>query len=1394
MSLADSTIRRCFHHGDFIIREARETRSLRQSHRLDNCSGPTRFRKGLRKKGNQGRPLECSAVVFEVGSWHEEQRRQQIWVCEEELSLEFEERLEAHCKALQTIRRVEPLPPFLEHELECMHRRLDQFKDSNRRRQVLDRLRKALGAVGYAIQKITDLSASEQFLRMTRYWQHLDWMYHMIKSKNVAVLQAYCQDPRVFVRAADDTVIFLFDEVPKWVALVAKRALLTAKEAQAKRQSAAARAQRKRIAARAKRGRSGAELVLSGAQGCSGPRCDHVAEVVEGPQGGSGADKFRITTIMLQFIYNYFMDDVDPVGDIGPKVCIFFGALAQLEEIDEHGVDKTTGQQVHPALMQEWRSLRSLNLLEGLNSELFVWQQQNAYANDDIIRSMYRLVCKLVAPRPVMGIVDAASSHWSASSKAVAHELNAPLIQVPRGLTMPAQLTDAELAVAKAATEPRCRARILREKRQMGEPLQFDRLSMYRLCLEQHRYTVKLNQEKRVVILGSRRCGILSRRPLKNGDMQNVDNDVLSAVGRDGRSGCEGRRDHWSIDENGHAVTTGSTRMKPEWVAQRHSLPLERPIYDVGDLDVDFGPAPIEDPSSECPGIDDLPVTDDFVGEALVQKRIEHVARTMSSTMMTDLAARKERARLRLQSLGRCTCGRGPGGAHTEKCPQSYWTRYNALVLLAEQERSAQQKLDAAAASADREAARRRAEEDKRASKRPRTEQETVAESLLARLSNFRRPTDKLVSIGVKLWGSDVRSLADEHGRPRLDSTCLPFTAQTSQRTWIFDQLKECCASPQDFFTILKSQEMCLDYALMALRATSRTDTDRQAAAAAASDIVPSAWSSWIKHRCRGLRVDSSLKGESHGASAPAAALASSSSQTAPEWELNLELPQARRQLLREKWHIPPETCSLLEEPQEMLQAWLTDAHLDVAIADVQARLSLQPGMTDIRILLPWEVEFLLLKPWVIAVDKSTSAVLAPVSNAVAGHGGGSHWSVMSIAEDGSAIHVDSLREPSASSLNKANLILAQLSKKLPEWNLPGLLRSLTIRQQSNGVDCGVFAWLHMEAICRHLLNLPEGPLRSNNLVQVVNQRRKYMVRICKRLAAPGNEAACVDLPGKSMPSGPAASASPAAGVTSSSVAPIVSQTSAAPVHAVTPEESIGCSTGHISVAKASPSPVVSPLAIPAAAAALATAAAKAMPDPVAAALAALDAAAKTGTAAAPADHIVGAIPHVSPAASGTPVDCAAEVAAASCPSSLPSTTGAAASTAAMAMLGPGTAGLAIPKATETPAAPAAAVGHAAEVAPETSPSTTPAASAVAASLTAPVDSEIDLFLDRGSIWKHESWTYHFPNMCRGARVRWDPKKDQFQCQKGSERQGFSVGVKRTWRQAQEQCLKWLKE
>ena len=627
MHLADSTIRRCHMHGREILQQARENRSLRQAGRFDTTSGPGRFREGLRRKGKQGRPQECSAVIYEVGSWHEEQRMQQLWVDDDELALEFEERLEAHCKVLHKLNKAEGLPPCLLKEMEFMQRRLGQMKSVGLRRQALKRLKTALGVVRYAVQKMTDLTPQEQQLRMLRYWQHLDWMYHIIKSRNAAVLRQYVHDPLAFVRAADDTVIFLFDEVPKWVALIGKKILVTAAEAAEKRDSAAARARDKRQGAK---------------QGCSGRQVrDHVKEIVDGPAGGNGADKFRITTIMLQFLYHWF-NDKDPVGEVGPTVCIFFGATARLENIDEHGVDKTTGQRVHPALMQEWRELRQQKRLEGLGSELLVWQQANAYADDDIMRWMYQWVCQLVAPRPVMGIVDAASCHWSEASKKVAFEMNAPLVQIPRGMTMPAQLTDAEMTVAKAATEPRCRAQIAREKKQLGEPLRFRKIDMYRLCLAQHRYSVKLNDETRVIVLGGRRIGMLSRRPQSDGSMQNVDDDVWAAVGQNGRSGSEGSPGHWSIDKHGHAVTTGSTRMKPEWVAQRHSLPLERPIYNQDDLDIDYGEAPCDDPSSAVADMDDLRVDENFVGEALVQKRIEHAARTLSSTMMTDLAQRKE--------------------------------------------------------------------------------------------------------------------------------------------------------------------------------------------------------------------------------------------------------------------------------------------------------------------------------------------------------------------------------------------------------------------------------------------------------------------------------------------------------------------------------------------------------------------------------------------------------------------------------------------------------------------------------------------------------------------------------------------------------------------------------
>ena len=726
------------------------------------------------------------------------------------------------------------------------------------------------------------------------------------------------------------------------------------------------------------------------------------------------------------------------------------------------------------------------------------------------------------------------------------------------------------------------------------------------------------------------------------------------------------------------------------------------------------------------------------------------------------------------------------------------------MVLLEEQERVAQRKLQAASAEADAEAARRRAQEDERLSKRPRTEQQLVVECLRSRLSNFRKPTDKVVPIGVKLWGSDVLSLADEHGQPRLDSSCLPFSVRTSQRNWIHEQLNACGKTPQEFWSILRSQEMCLDYALMAMRAGRVAEADDKALAAAASDIVPSAWSAWMKHRCRGASAalagaSSSAAAASVGASSSAASSASAAGNTrqAPAWELDLELPETRSSLLREVGNIhglSQHALGLLDQPEEKLEAWLTDVHMDVAIAELKLRLGLQTGRSDIRFLLPWESEGMLVRPWLIHVDRNISAVVVPVSNAAAGKGGGSHWTAMGIAEDGSAIHVDSLNPPVASSIHKANLLLQRFAAKLVHWNLPAEVRTCSIRVQKNGVDCGIFAWLHMEAICRHLLDLPQEPLAAGNIEHQVNQRRRYMVRMCQRFCVldrgdpsiPMAALAAPVSPAVSLASSVAASASPnvsdasnvapAASVASSAVAPVSpAVASIGPSHAVQLPQSL----------RSRRVPLASPngaLSVPASASVLAAS----VINPGSVSISSATHEAGVGhTASAITDSVAVSVDtDVAPVhAVVAPAPALADIVVA--PEEATKRT------------------IAAPHAAPAPAEVAPLVSTDAALASAEATGVTIAAphavSALADAAPGPAfpdaqATERDEFLGRGEHWKLEAWTYHFTSFPCKASVRWDPKKQQFQCTSNSVRKSISLSVGGGWRETQDLCLGFLRE
>ena len=76
-----------------------------------------------------------------------------------------------------------------------MHIKAAQFKDANCRRIWKDRLCKLWGAAKYAVQKMTDRPENVQEQRMLDYWQHLDWMYSIIKMKNAGVLEGLVADP-----------------------------------------------------------------------------------------------------------------------------------------------------------------------------------------------------------------------------------------------------------------------------------------------------------------------------------------------------------------------------------------------------------------------------------------------------------------------------------------------------------------------------------------------------------------------------------------------------------------------------------------------------------------------------------------------------------------------------------------------------------------------------------------------------------------------------------------------------------------------------------------------------------------------------------------------------------------------------------------------------------------------------------------------------------------------------------------------------------------------------------------------------------------------------------------------------------------------------------------------
>lgn len=665
------------------------------------------------------------------------------------------------------------------------------------------------------------------------------------------------------------------DHVPKWVAAPASDSMLTQDEA----------AEKNLIARQRYAERKQSDTTTTSKSSCASTQVQGVAG------GGSGSEKFRITTIMSQKLEHWFNNELDPKGSILPTVSIHYGVAGRLEQLDDSGFDISCHVQRTHSFFQEWRLLRRQNALEGLNTEVLVWQQHNAWADETNhmwLLDMYRL---WNGDKPIILVLDAFKASWTQEAKQHAAKLNIILVMVAKGMTMPSQLTDLEFAFAAKATENALKGKMALEKIKAGLwPIKFDRADYHRLILAQHRKTVEMNDVSNTVVLGSIRTGLLARRPkllhkpaaLLDDESGKCESDANpekseanpeSAANPDAPAANPGRTSstfirkhfvivsdeaesfkkkgllHWSMDKRGHIVTVKDNRGFGSYVDERSTLPVDRPIY------LDSIEAELDDDYEHC--VENDPITDARMQE-LLDKTVtdvgylgdflkRHEEGRAALQQLTSVAAKRLRRERCLKNIGHCTCGAGKTGKHADKCPKSYMSVYNRQVTLETEEK----RFKRALASIEDQVKlviekRRKLLQERFMRSANKTDAGQLAQALCDSFSTVKMQNDSLVPVpGAKVFGCQVYSVKNESGGTHFTQFDLPLTENSQKRERIFKVLSELGATPLQFFEELRNHQFCIDYTLLALSNKKNQPQALDVALSVAAKCIPdnNSWS-----------------------------------------------------------------------------------------------------------------------------------------------------------------------------------------------------------------------------------------------------------------------------------------------------------------------------------------------------------------------------------------------------------------------------------------------------------------------------------------------------------------------------------------------------------------------
>ena len=440
--------------------------------------------------------------------------------------------------------------------------------------------------------------------------------------------------------------------------------------------------------------------------------------------------------------------------------------------------------------------MRTRQRLDGLTTEVMIWQQEDARADELIHMRLLDHYSRIAVDKPIILIQQAYAPAWSTACRKRAYELNIILVMVGAGLNSLCLLTYSEFFLAAKEAEHRERQRICQEKLKSGEgawPVVFNNLDYHRLILVQHREMVRMNNATHAVLLGSVRTGLLARRP------KTVEIPVMASNMNGGfviveteAEACkfDGKR-HWSMDKentivrSAHSITAGINLSFTD-----RQAPFQKPSFHQTDAFLQhtlFSNSNCGVPFTDLSNVLERIVTSQhFFGSFLERRTVARQKLSRLHSMSQD-RFRLSHAKA-IASVCTCKCDQPE---HSPRCPTIYVNLYTMCA-------------PHAGVIADKQ-------------------RDNISKGIVSRrcASNFclklQLAGNLILVPGAKVFGQKVISVQQESGYSLFTKCDMPNAGDGSQPKLICSILKNLGVTTVVFFEELAANQFCIDYALFAL-------------------------------------------------------------------------------------------------------------------------------------------------------------------------------------------------------------------------------------------------------------------------------------------------------------------------------------------------------------------------------------------------------------------------------------------------------------------------------------------------------------------------------------------------------------------------------------------------